>query len=560
MARRQGIKPEQLKAYQDSLEAWKARLAPAYFYFALPANYSEETFAAVLSQKLSREELAVVVNPLTRTAEMDHRAKELTAGATNNLQKAKMLFDGLARHVNVGLRTYDRRTAGEVFADWNKPGASFLCMDYALLYVSLARAAGLRTYLVLVQQECDDRKVLHACAGVVVGDQILLVDPAYRWFGAPHKKFALLDDMQVSAAWLSYQGDLSRCQIACKLAPDLALSQENLFFLLAGANRWDEARGMLRTLKRLDTTGVIANFAQGSIAWYDGKLDEAVGFLRKAVELGPDQGEPYLLLGYIYWQRSQLRPALGCYRDALNCQLRKEDVQSARDAIAVLNETIEANDRVANSHPETASGFYERAQARWRNGDMDGVLSDFDQAIRLNPKFFEAYRDRGFLYRERGQFNQAIFDFTAAARLNGQDYHVFDQRGASYLVTGRFENAAADFREAARLNANDDYALNASAWLLATCADASVRDGRAAVEAAKKACELAAWKNHSYVDTLAAACAEAGDFEQAVKYAKQAIEMAKSEDQDQAVLQRRLTLYEERLPYHETRKPPEKPE
>jgi tetratricopeptide (TPR) repeat protein len=144
--------------------------------------------------------------------------------------------------------------------------------------------------------------------------------------------------------------------------------------------------------------------------------------------------------------------------------------------------------------------------------------------------------------------------------LNGQDYHVFDQRGASYLVTGRFENAAADFREAARLNANDDYALNASAWLLATCADASVRDGRAAVEAAKKACELAAWKNHSYVDTLAAACAEAGDFEQAVKYAKQAIEMAKSEDQDQAVLQRRLTLYEERLPYHETRKPPEKPE
>jgi tetratricopeptide (TPR) repeat protein len=560
IAKRRGMEPDQLRSWQDSLKRWKASLSPVYFHVALPATYSEATFNAVLQQKLSREEAALVVNPLTRTPEMERWSKALTAGGANDFQKGKMLMDGLARQVDVGLRGTDKRTAAEVFADWNKPGASFLCMDYALLYVSLARAAGLRSYIALVQQECDDRKVLHACAGVVVADEILLADPAYRWFGAPHKIFALLDDVQVAAASLSCQGDLARCQIACKLAPDLVLSQENLFFLLAGANRWDEARRMRRTLLQLDTTGVMANFAEGSMNWHDGNLDEATSFLRKAVELDPDQGEARLLLGYIYWQRSQLRAALGCYREALNGHLQKENIQNAHDAVAALDEAIEADDKVANSHPATATGFFERAQARWRNGDMAAVLSDYDQAVRLNPKYFEAYRDRGVLYRERGQFDQAIFDFTAAARLNDQDYNIFEQRGAIYLVAGRFENALADFREAARLNAKDDYALNAEAWLCATCAEASVRDGRAAVVAAKKACELAGWKKHSYIDTLAAACAEAGDFEQAVKYEKQAIDMAQSEDRDQAALQRRLTLYENRLPYHEKPKSPEKPE
>jgi tetratricopeptide (TPR) repeat protein len=114
--------------------------------------------------------------------------------------------------------------------------------------------------------------------------------------------------------------------------------------------------------------------------------------------------------------------------------------------------------------------------------------------------------------------------------------------------------------KAESLNSRDDYSLIQLAWLLATCADPSVRDGRTAVEAAKKACELAGWKNDSYIDALAAAWAEAGDFEQAVKYEKQAIEMAKTQEQDVTAFQQRLALFEKRVPFHETPKTPEKPD
>jgi tetratricopeptide (TPR) repeat protein len=64
--------------------------------------------------------------------------------------------------------------------------------------------------------------------------------------------------------------------------------------------------------------------------------------------------------------------------------------------------------------------------------------------------------------------------------------------------------------------------------LRATCPEASIRNGQLAVADAKKACELDIWILESYIDTLAAAYAETGDFASAIRYQEQAIAMRKS--------------------------------
>lgn len=89
---------------------------------------------------------------------------------------------------------------------------------------------------------------------------------------------------------------------------------------------------------------------------------------------------------------------------------------------------------------------------------------------------------------------------------------------------------------------------NGKAWILATCSDDAVRDGRLAVEHATKACELTEFEDPSYLDTLAASHAEAGNFESAIQQIQRAMELTTDEAQRQRFAAR-MDLYTNRKPF-----------
>ena len=106
--------------------------------------------------------------------------------------------------------------------------------------------------------------------------------------------------------------------------------------------------------------------------------------------------------------------------------------------------------------------------------------------------------------------------------------------------------------------ANEIEACNNRAWLLATSPNASIRDGAAAIELARRANQLSENTQPGVLDTLAAAYAEAGRFPEALATARKALGLAKQQN-DQAladVLRTRIALYETGKPYREVQPTP----
>ena len=123
-------------------------------------------------------------------------------------------------------------------------------------------------------------------------------------------------------------------------------------------------------------------------------------------------------------------------------------------------------------------------------------------------------------------------------------------RAAAWQKQKDYGKTIADYDEAIRINPRYAWAFNNLAWLLATCPDPKIRDGKKAIELANQACELSEWKDAYHVDTLATAHAEAGDFDAAVKWETKALTLyaaGKNREGGHA----RLKLYQDKKPYRQ---------
>lgn len=218
----------------------------------------------------------------------------------------------------------------------------------------------------------------------------------------------------------------------------------------------------------------------------------------------------------------------------------RQQAQHAAGAAADFAEAL----RLSPDHTFARLG---RAVCRFLLNDWEGVLADCDAVAMQMPGLVRTYELRGATRKQLGDLDGALADFKEAIRLAPSSPAPFNARAAVHYARREYAAAVRDHMEALKRDPRSAATFNQLGWVWATCPDPDVRNGGRAKECAARACELTEWSEAGFLDTLAAACAECGEFEDAVKWQDKAIDLA---PEDKADGYRTLReLYSQRKPY-----------
>lgn len=184
----------------------------------------------------------------------------------------------------------------------------------------------------------------------------------------------------------------------------------------------------------------------------------------------------------------------------------------------------------------------------WQNG-----MTLFGHAAQVTSENDLVENKLGILLLRQGKLDDALKHLKEALRLNPQRADSYYNLSMIYLAEHRPDLALASGKEALRLTPESPECLNGVAWIYATSPKAEFRNGMEAVRLAEEACALTKRQNPDLLDTLAAAYAETGRFDAAIKAAEEARALTDAAHNPETAKQisERLKLYQAGNPYHD---------
>jgi hypothetical protein len=178
------------------------------------------------------------------------------------------------------------------------------------------------------------------CAGVAIGDKLLLVDLAYVWFGAPHQEFEVEDDIRVIAAHLAQSSDLAKEQAALTLAPDWAPAY---FWASCNQSRRGlqrHAEGTLAAGLKLDSTSWVALLAQAFVETHAEAWEAAEAHLGQCIAVNPDLNVLKFYLATVLYAKGDVTDARDEFRSYLSGETTPQYESKAKLALAEINKSL----------------------------------------------------------------------------------------------------------------------------------------------------------------------------------------------------------------------------
>lgn len=130
-----------------------------------------------------------------------------------------------------------------------------------------------------------------------------------------------------------------------------------------------------------------------------------------------------------------------------SCAARGPDTPDGR--IRSCTKLIESSTESAQNR---AIAYINRGTLRLDNGDVDGAMADYNQAIAIDPKHANAYNGRGNAYQDKGDVDRAMADYNQAVAIDPKHANAYNGRGNAYQRKGDIDRAIADYDQAIALD------------------------------------------------------------------------------------------------------------
>lgn len=319
-------------------------------------------------------------------------------------------------------------------------------------------------------------------------------------------------------------------QRVIEMKPDLPQARNNYAVCLLKVGRTDEAITQYEKAVELMPESETYQCGLGNAFLQKGEIQEAMAQYEKALKINPNFPQAHNFLAYCLFQAGRTDEAIAEYQKAIELDPKSATFRSdlgdaflQRDdfggAISQYQQALALEPKSADTWKSLGDAFFHRGQVR------EAILQ-YQKALEVNPNFPAAINNLGFCFLQTGQVDDAITQFETAAKLQPDFAPDFANLGDAYRQKGVAQKAIANYEKAMTLQPQYATAQRKLAWMLATWPDATIRNGKRAVELAVQANELAGGQDPQVLRVLAAAYAETGRYPEAVSTAKKALGLA----------------------------------
>jgi tetratricopeptide (TPR) repeat protein len=302
----------------------------------------------------------------------------------------------------------------------------------------------------------------------------------------------------------------------------------------------------------------MAHYNLGIVLTERAEADQAIDHYKRAVALRPDYAEAHYNLGRLLVEQGQLDDAIAHYERA--AVINPADAEAQNNLGVTLFGIGRADDAIAHYQkaleirPDYAEASCNLANALIAKDDFDGAIARYKACLAAIPDQEEAQYNLASALLRRGRTDEATVQYQKVLQMHPQSADAHANLGSAWLAKGRVRDAMAEYTKALQNSPENLAALSNLAWLLATSADPSVRNGSEAVRLAERADSVSSRSetHPTVLRILAAAYAEAGEFAEAKETAQNALQAANMQGNTALAdaLQSDLALYDLGLPFH----------